>query len=73
MVYYQSNISSFWLEIIRYATPKCLWMAVPNETQQIAKNALDILINLSDDHEILEDLSKDNTLLDSLLNRLTVY
>lgn len=41
--------------------------------QQIAKNALDILINLSDDHEILEDLAKDNTLLDSLLSRLTVY
>ncbi|KFY42823.1 hypothetical protein V495_04328 [Pseudogymnoascus sp. VKM F-4514 (FW-929)] len=38
---------------------------------QIAKNALDILINLSDDHEILEDLAKDNTLLDSLLSRLT--
>lgn len=40
--------------------------------QQIAKNALDILINLSDDREILADLSSDDLLLESLLNRLTV-
>jgi len=38
---------------------------------QIAKNALDILINLSDDREILADLATDDLLLESLLNRLT--
>jgi hypothetical protein len=38
---------------------------------QISKNALDILINLSDDQDVLKDLANDNLLLETLLNNLT--
>jgi hypothetical protein len=41
-------------------------------SQQIAKNALTILINISTDREILECLVKDDQFLESLLVRLTV-
>jgi hypothetical protein len=51
---------------------KCIETTNACYAQQIAKNALDILINLSDDREILADLSSDDLLLESLLNRLTV-
>ncbi|KAI9760147.1 MAG: hypothetical protein M4579_001867 [Chaenotheca gracillima] len=37
----------------------------------ISQNALTILINLSDDKEILENLAKDDTMLESLLLRIT--
>ncbi|KZF21190.1 DUF383-domain-containing protein [Xylona heveae TC161] len=37
----------------------------------IAKNALTMLINLSDDKEIVENLAKDDVLLESLLKRIT--
>jgi hypothetical protein len=40
--------------------------------QPIAKNALTILINLSTDVEVLEDLAGDNAFLETLLARVTV-
>ena len=38
----------------------------------IAKNAITILINVSDDAEVLEALAKDDEFLESLLRRVTV-
>ncbi|KAI9770201.1 MAG: hypothetical protein M1835_006592 [Candelina submexicana] len=38
---------------------------------QIAKNALIILVNLSDDQEVLQHLAKDDAFLESLLLRIT--
>ncbi|KAI4213185.1 MAG: hypothetical protein LQ351_004131 [Letrouitia transgressa] len=38
----------------------------------IAKHVLDILINLSTDHEILKFLAEDDALLESILLRITV-
>lgn len=38
----------------------------------IAKNALTILINISEDREVLTDLAKDDTFLETLLSRITV-
>jgi hypothetical protein len=43
-----------------------------NEHQPIAKNALTMLINLSDDPEILKSLATDDEFLESLLVRITV-
>jgi len=40
--------------------------------QPIAKNALTILINISDDEEVLQNLAKDDAFLESLLQRITV-
>ncbi|EON65399.1 hypothetical protein W97_04637 [Coniosporium apollinis CBS 100218] len=37
----------------------------------IAKNALTILINISDDQEVLQNLAKDDAFLESLLQRIT--
>ena len=38
----------------------------------IAKNALTILVNVSEDEEILKNLSEDDVFLESLLRRVTV-
>lgn len=38
----------------------------------IAKNALTMLVNISDDPEVLHDLATDDQLLESLLLRITV-
>ena len=38
----------------------------------IAKNALTILINISEDKEILKSLAEDDLFLESLLYRITV-
>lgn len=43
-----------------------------NIRQPIAKNALTILINLSEDKEIVEYLIKDEVLVESLLSLITV-
>lgn len=40
--------------------------------QPIAKNALTILINISDDKDVLEYLAKDDAFLETLLARVTV-
>ena len=40
--------------------------------QPIAKNALIILINISDDREVLQSLASDDTFLESILVRITV-
>ncbi|PVI07321.1 DNA-binding protein-like protein HGH1 [Periconia macrospinosa] len=37
----------------------------------IAKNALTILINISDDAEVLQDIAKDDAFLETLLSRIT--
>lgn len=42
------------------------------EIKPIARNVLTILINLSDDKEVLQNLAKDENLLESLLLRITV-
>lgn len=39
---------------------------------QIAKNALTILVNISDDDEVLKNLAEDDAFLESLLPRVTV-
>lgn len=41
-------------------------------TKPIAKNALTMLINLSDDPEVLKTLATDDDFLESLLFRITV-
>lgn len=40
--------------------------------QPIAKNALIILINLSNDDEVIRCLAEDNALLETLLRKITV-
>jgi hypothetical protein len=40
--------------------------------QPIAKNALTILINISHDSEILENLATDDAFLETLLKKITV-
>lgn len=40
--------------------------------EPIAKNALTILVNLSEDAEVYDDLAKDDEFLESLLRRITV-
>ena len=42
------------------------------ELQPIAKNALTILINISNDQEVLHNLATDDAFLESLLARVTV-
>ena len=45
---------------------------IADNGQQIAKNAITILINLSTDRDVLECLAADDQFLESLLARVTV-
>jgi hypothetical protein len=52
----------------RYAS--LLWLT--GEFQPIAKNALIMLVNLSDDPQILDNLAPDDAFFELLLQRITV-
>lgn len=43
-----------------------------HDPQPIAKNALTILINISHDAEVLENLATDDAFLETLLKKITV-
>ena len=48
------------------------FLPVANTIQQIAEHVLTILINLSADREVLENLATDETFLDTILSYVTV-